>query len=309
MPTKPGTEPRVVAIVANARAGTVLEMGDERFHQWMNAAFEAYGIRPQIDLLSHEEIASRVDTLIEQEDRDVFVAGGDGTIFRLLPRLAEARRPVGIIPLGTVNLLGRDLGVHDAIDAVARAYRNRSSQRVSLGAVNGILFHSNVGIGILGRMARERERARGEFPFSRAFSFAMAALRTLIYARPFNVRLASAGREESFEADAVLVTNNIFDGMPWRRENLDARILECHVLAARGFANRLSMIWAVLRGRWREHPALRSFLVRELTIAPRQRHRMSVAIDGESFRLDAPLAFSVAPQAVRFYGMRGDEAE
>ncbi len=89
------------------------------------------------------------------------IAGGDGTLMRLLPIIVAAERPIGLLPLGTVNLLGKDLGFTGDLLADARLAAGTDISRVSLAKAGTTLFHSNAGLGILGRMAREREEARG----------------------------------------------------------------------------------------------------------------------------------------------------
>ena len=58
----------------------------------------------------------------------VIVAGGDGTIHAALPALAETEFPMAVLPVGSVNVLARELGIpaglDDAIAETAEWYRN-----------------------------------------------------------------------------------------------------------------------------------------------------------------------------------------
>lgn len=289
-------------IVANARAGTVLEVGQDEFAGEIARRFAEHGIEATVEFSTGGALKSRLRAALDDEQTIVVLAGGDGTISSLLPIVIEADRPLGILPLGTMNLLGRDLGLtgdlaHD-IGVIASGY----ARTVTLAQINGDPFHSNSGFGILGVMAREREAARSKFPFSRQLAFGWAALRTLLFSRSIVVELDIEGRAERRRTDALLITSNRFEGMPWQRARLDEGVLEVHALRAPNFLSRVGMLVAVLRGRWREHPALTTSTTRSLTIKRRDKKRSTVAIDGEMRRMTGPIRYDLAPRPIALYG-------
>jgi diacylglycerol kinase (ATP) len=78
----------------------------------------------------------------------VVVCGGDGTIHRVLPHLADSGIPVGLIPAGTANVLAKELGIpRDPAAAVEIIARGRV-RSIRLGRANERLFHLMGGAGL-----------------------------------------------------------------------------------------------------------------------------------------------------------------
>lgn len=294
-------------VVINAHAGRVLAAGAEAFRDELARAFAAHGMAAEIVYARGPAIRTELRQTFRFPYMLPVIAGGDGTLMEVLDECIACGRPIGYLPLGTMNLLGRDLGLTGEIAHDVAIIARRHARTVTLGLVNGTSFHSNAGIGILGVMARERESARRRLPFSRPLSFAWAALRTLLFARPVVVAVDVEGERRTMRADAVLVTSNRFEGMPWRRPRLDGGMLEFHALRAPTILARLGMLLAVLRGRWREHPGLTTLETRSVRIERRDRRVSSVAIDGELRRIRGPIEISVAPDAIRIYGAKSEQ--
>ncbi|HEY6648346.1 MAG TPA: diacylglycerol kinase family protein, partial [Mycobacterium sp.] len=77
----------------------------------------------------------------------VMICGGDGTIMACLGALAGTDLPVALLPLGTGNLLARNLGVPiELADALAVAV-NGEDRRIDLGRVGDQPFSVMAGIG------------------------------------------------------------------------------------------------------------------------------------------------------------------
>jgi diacylglycerol kinase family enzyme len=297
-------------VVINGRAGSVLQHRPEAIMRRLRETASAHGVRLGWRIATQADIASTIREVQRSHPAAVlFVAGGDGTISRLLPDLVAGGAAFGVIPLGTLNLLARDLGLADDPASVARAVTERQPASIDLGEVNDIPFHSNVGIGFSARMARERELARRRFPFSKVIGFGYAALRSLVLSRPTLVDVEIDGARQQFRADAVLVTNNRFQGSPWRRPRLDEGVLEVHLLHSDGLAARFAIALALWRGTWRTSDRLTSLACREVIIRKRRwRKRTWVAIDGELRRVSLPLHLSIRPAALRIYRPTGDTA-
>jgi diacylglycerol kinase (ATP) len=82
----------------------------------------------------------------------VVVAGGDGTINEVMNGLAGIPLPLGIVPLGTANVLAAEIGLGLSPRAVARAIAAGSALRVFPGIVNGRSFAMMAGVGFDARV-------------------------------------------------------------------------------------------------------------------------------------------------------------
>lgn len=65
----------------------------------------------------------------------IFACGGDGTVFDVLQGMVHGPEHValGVLPLGTANVLAADLGLPDDIKAAARATLAFSPRRIAAG--------------------------------------------------------------------------------------------------------------------------------------------------------------------------------
>ena len=107
-------------------------------------------------------------------------------------------------------------------------------------------------------------------------------------------------------ADAVLVTNNLFEGSPWRRPRLDEGLLEVHLLAAPGFVARTRAALAVMTGEWRALRHLTSLRAARVTLRRPGRGRTRVSLDGEVTLQRGALAYAIVPQALRILAANPD---
>ena len=289
--------PKFIAIV-NARAGEVLQSGQPAFGDAIVQAFDKLGISCDVRFVKPRNLADAVKSAVLSKPGALLVAGGDGTVNRLLPHLAAADIPVGLVPLGTLNLLARDIGLQGSLDSILAQLARTEPEMVDLGEVNGNLFHSNAGLGFFARMAREREGARQFVPFSKMLGFTLAALRSIWLHRPITIDITLDGVVQTHVADALLVTNNQFHGSEWRRERLDTGKLEVHMLAAAGLMARMRAGIAVYRGTWRDLPHLTSLTTSTLTVKRRGRSRSTMSLDGEVYRVRNPIHFQSIPAAI-----------
>ena len=88
--------------------------------------------------------------------RTVVACGGDGTVRAVMESLAGTRTALGVVPLGTGNLLAANLGLIDGLDAVDHAV-NGIQRRIDVGTVNGERFAVMAGMGFDAVMIRDAD--------------------------------------------------------------------------------------------------------------------------------------------------------
>jgi YegS/Rv2252/BmrU family lipid kinase len=83
----------------------------------------------------------------------IIIAGGDGTINEVINGILSSdtavRRgvPLAVIPLGTANVLAKELNIPEKIEDALKLALTGSAQMVSLGRINGRYFSLMTGIG------------------------------------------------------------------------------------------------------------------------------------------------------------------
>jgi len=174
--------PRTVLVIFNPTAGWRRRARLDRVLARLNelgASVTLYETtaRGDAERAAREAPAGRYDVIV--------AAGGDGTINEVINGLMERgmagrHLPLGIIPLGTANVLAAELGLPASDEALARTIALGTTQPVKLGEVNGRRFVMMAGIGfdahvvasvdtgmkrLVGKLAYVWETLRGFFRF------------------------------------------------------------------------------------------------------------------------------------------------
>jgi len=86
---------------------------------------------------SPDDAACFADTLCRERDEPFIVAcGGDGTVNGVINGLEPGRAVLAVLPLGTANVLARELAIRSAEDAVSRIIRGKT-RALTIGVVEG----------------------------------------------------------------------------------------------------------------------------------------------------------------------------
>jgi YegS/Rv2252/BmrU family lipid kinase len=145
-------------------------------------------------------------TLAEPVDLVVAV-GGDGTVREVLDGLVDPATPVGVLPLGTANVLATELGlprdVHHALEILERA----RPRPVDVATVNGRLSLLMTGVGIDALAVREVERRR-HGPITK-LTYVGAVLRALRGYRAPRLTVSLDDEGEPHRAGFVIVANTV----------------------------------------------------------------------------------------------------
>jgi YegS/Rv2252/BmrU family lipid kinase len=113
-----------------------------------------------------EDIGAAVRTRLTDHFNAVIAAGGDGTVAAVIDGLAGSGLPLGIIPIGTGNLIARELGipleVRKAAALLAGGYRLKKMDAMRMG---NRLYALNVSVGVTAAAVkgttREKKRRYG----------------------------------------------------------------------------------------------------------------------------------------------------
>jgi len=177
----------------------------------------------------------------------VLACGGDGTVTACAEGVTDTGVPLAIIPLGTGNLLARNIGVPAGLDEALAVALGGAQQPIDAGRVNGRLFVVMTGLGLDAEMLRGTSE-----PLKKRLgwlAYAISAARHL-GDRPMRVTVsADGGRPRRMRASALIVGN-----VGWLRGGLpllpDARpddgMLDAVVLTAGGLARWLAIAADIL---------------------------------------------------------------
>jgi YegS/Rv2252/BmrU family lipid kinase len=204
-------EKRRVLVIHNPAAGQRLRPRLKRTLR----AIEAAGCPLTVHRTVRPGDAEAMAGTLSRDDFDVVVAaGGDGTINEVangLLRVPGVPPPLAIIPLGTANVLAREIGLPGQSAAIARAIAGGRPMTVHLGKANGRHFVMMAGVGFDAQVV-----ANVDLALKRRAGMVAYVLATLGQALRYGFPLCRVEIDgRSFQAYSVVVCNGRHYGGPF----------------------------------------------------------------------------------------------
>ena len=227
----------------------------------------------------------------------VVICGGDGTLLACLHTLVGTDVPVALLPLGTGNLLARNLGVPTELDDALAVALDGVDRRIDCGRVGDQPFAVMAGIGFDAAMMADA--TEGMKRFAGWPAYVAGGLRHLRDPM-MRVRLRiDDGPPMRRRARTVLIGNvgRLQGGLELLLDaEADDGLLDVVVVAPRTLRDWIRLGWRVIRRHRRRHPHLerfrgRSVVVEADRIAPRQ-------MDGEVIDDGRNLSARIQPGAL-----------
>jgi diacylglycerol kinase family enzyme len=285
-------------VIFNPQSGAALSLG--LTGEGLDKAFADAGHEAFVDA-GDDDLSTKIERALASDADTIVSAGGDGTATAIAQRLMGTAKYLAVLPLGTANLLARDLGVPLALDAAIGALTAMVPTEIDVGEVNGRVFLHKVVVGVVPAIAAARERVRGESAW-KLMGFARYFVRRLDHARRTAVSITSRDTNDRIErVHAIAVANNAYDqgwGKLFARSSLSAGSLTLYVLNRLTFGDALRLGLEMLAGTWQDDAAITIETVRSVTLNS-TRGRLSAMIDGEVETLETPLQFRIRPKALR----------
>lgn len=291
-----------IVVVLNMSAGSLLGVPLDPLAAAARAPFEAAGADVTVTAAPGVDITRVIARAADEADA-VVVGGGDGTILTAATLLLPTAKALGVLPLGTMNLLARDLGLPLEVGAAAAALAAGGPRAIDIGEVNGTLFLNSSVLGGFARMVRAREVSRRRWGPLRWGALAVAGAKSLIAPTVLDVTIQADDGGPAFDRSTPLLavaTAPFRDGVGLtpQRESLTAGRLGVYVTRRPGTSGLLSSVWRLLRGRWAADDDMDALAPQALTVRTRRPKALKVANDGEIVRLTTPLEYRIRPQAL-----------
>jgi diacylglycerol kinase family enzyme len=290
-----------VRVIVNKSGGT-LKAGSGDGEKQLRDAFQAAGVDADIRLTEPDDLSEALREGATAPGLDALVAGGgDGTLSCAAGHLAGTERPLGILPLGTLNHLARDAGIPAKLEEAAAVIAAGHVRAIDVAEVNGRVFVNNSSVGLYPDMVRLREVEQERLGRSKRMAMLSASLTTLRHFRHHRLWISAEGLEQPVRTPMLFVGNNRYQVnllALGQREALDRGELCLYAIRAR---SRAHLFWAGIRGIFGKLDQQRdfaTFYVREAEVSS-DRDALTISADGETVRLETPLRYRIRPRALR----------
>jgi diacylglycerol kinase family enzyme len=285
---------RTVALVLNEKAGALL--GSDGGGGALRARLDEQGLG-SLDI-PPGDLSGRLAQARDSGADIIVVAGGDGTVACAAQVLKGSGGTLGIIPLGTMNLLAKDLGIPigdpgAAVDVVANGVTRGIDVAEIRGAGDeGHIFLCAAMLGSPARLGHHREDGRrrgngvaGWWHFARAVGRARSRHRAV----PFTVRVDGVGYR--LRTASLTLTVNALDagsGNMFGRSRLDGGMLFVYAVRHRSITELVRVVFHMLRGQIADDPAV-TVLHGSAVELDSPGAALRVLIDGEEHLLKTPV--------------------
>lgn len=233
----------------------------------------------------------------------VLVAGGDGTINEAVNGLAGSRVPLAVLPAGTANVLGHELGLPSDFSNAAKMILRGTPRRIALGLATSLegkfaprFFLAMGGAGpdaalLQGVDAKTKLRLG-------IFAYWLEAFRQLLKYRFPRFRVVTAGREE--KATLVVAGRTKHYGGAFQvttGADLCEDTFEVLTYSAVGAWRYLGGLPALMRGKVRELEHVRHWKTNWVRCEAIGDERVFAQVDGEPIG-ELPVEFRIVPGAL-----------
>ncbi|MEX2161433.1 MAG: diacylglycerol kinase family protein [Anaerolineales bacterium] len=249
---------------------------------------------------SRTDMAARLRPFLDDGVGLIIAAGGDGTILDIASVLPLDGPPIGILPMGTGDVLARELDIPLNLDkAAALLAGDHAVRTLDVLRVAGRAYLISVSVGLGARSMRETSAARKKI-FGKS-SYMVTLLLNFFAMQPMEYQVEVDGQAQRVRASDLMAANSGVLGyrtLRWWPEVQpdDGRMDLCYLEANTGFY----YLWVIFNFLMRRHyrnqhlnhmPARKSILIQE----PR-----GLAVQGDGDWIgETPVEIRLEPGAVK----------
>lgn len=254
-----------------------------------------------IDLILTQKPGDARDAAARSQADCVVAVGGDGSVNEIVNGMDHAGAALAILPVGTANVVARELRLPKHPEAAARMILDGRTRLIDAGRCNGRLFLLGAGAGLDAAVVAAVNAARG--PRSGLLKWVRPAVRTcLTYPFP-PIRAIVDGSVLSQEARYAIAANcrysaGVFPATP--KAKIDDGLLDVcllHRLTPLKLAALAVLVWT--EGFIRRHDVVYA-QGRRIRLEPASDELVPLQIDGDPAG-GLPAEIEIAPNTLRVF--------
>ncbi len=216
---------------------------------------------------SPTEIDDLVSAAMEDNTNLIIAAGGDGTVALISNRLVGTRTPLGIIPLGTGNLLAKQLAIPLKLEAALNLITNQDHKIVEIDTLkyNNRHYLMNISIGVSPKiMETTHSDTKQRFGF---FSYLVHFIQQILGLKPEKVQVEYDHQKKTYLAAEVLIANIGTAGIEplvWSEDiSLTDGTMDLLIFRATNFTGIMTLLFSVFTKKGKRNPGIKFHQVKE----------------------------------------------
>jgi diacylglycerol kinase family enzyme len=288
-------------VVINSCSGSAAGRSADELEGILTSAFAAGGPKLTVEVVEPGKIGAKFEQAARGEADAIIAGGGDGTVRTAASLLVKSNKILGILPLGTLNVLARDLRIPLELQKAASALATAEVKAIDVAMVQDQVFLCQSMIGPASEFTELRQRLRGRPLREWLAGFAGLISRLRRSRRGLFLIVENANEKRFVRALSLMVSNNCYDEQPSlmpHRPRLDQGCLGVYISTHRRGSALLRVRLKATLGRWRSDPNIEHMRAQSIvvdSVLP----RIKASNDGEIEILTFPLTYALRPQALR----------
>lgn len=289
-------------IYINDASGTVINMGRSALTEMIGKSRLPI---ESVHFLKPDAICDEIKKNGIDSNTKMIIGGGDGTIRSCAAQMMGTGQAFGILPLGTMNLMAKDLNIPTRIQNALDAYAaGTKTIDIDVGQVNDDIFLCCAGLGTIPEASKVREQHRDDEQPVLITRMTAYLLKQMDPVNRKKLTLKMNGRRKRIKTSALVVSNNQYGPQgQWNEENfkrisLQDGILGIYSVAPYSLWDKMRFLMRLGLGDWRQDKALREWRCKELTVRCKDRPVL-LSLDGETEEFNSPLKFTVLPKKLK----------
>lgn len=235
---------------------------------------------------------------IKNKIKHIVICGGDGTIMEVLQTIINTKISLGIIPLGTGNLLAQNLGIGGSRHEMVEQALYGDKHKIDVGKANGTIFAIITGIGFDAQIMQQAKRK-----LKRKFgllAYLVSGFKNLNKRPGLYKVTVDKKRPKVYRAKTILVANmgKLQGGVEVVPEaHSQSGTFSIGIIQASGFPTWLSLLGNILLGKIHNSPHY-TLLKGQRIIIESLKGAQPYQCDGDHFQPTKKLEVEIFPKAV-----------
>jgi diacylglycerol kinase family enzyme len=233
------------------------------------------------------------------------VGGGDVTIAAAASLHMELDKPFGILPMGTMNLLARDLGVPSVLEHenIFDLYKYSCIRAIDVGMANDRPFLCCAAIGTIPEASLFREKIRHVPDVLMVPRLTAYVMERMDVAHMRSLQIQAGGKEMSVQTSALVISNNRFAHSAdaahrLAKNSLQDGTLGIYCASPQSLFERIRLLLNLQQGKLETEPSVQETQATSVYVQTENEEEL-VSIDGEPVTLKTPLSFRILSGALK----------